>query len=267
MEIDIPKRKHSKVHNYNKEDLHIAKNFAHELHKEMGKLLKAVVLFGSAARNTTTKRSDIDVMVIVDDTDVVISKDVADAYRIVIERIISKVSRRLHVVTLRLTLFWDYMRKGDPIGINILRDGISLYDSGFFDPLQLLLTKGKIRPSDESIWTYYNRAPTTLNNSKWHLSQAVIDLYWAVIDSAHAALMSQDTIPPTPEHVADLLDNILVKKGKLEKKYSKIMRSFYKRAKAIMHKEVDEVKGEEFDKYYKEASDFVDRMRKFISVK
>lgn len=264
MEIDIPKRLNPNMENYGKEDYEIAGRFSREIHKEMGKFLKAVILFGSSARKTADKGSDIDVLVLIDDLSVVITRDVADAYRIVIQKFILQVSKRLHIVTLRLTAFWDYIRNGDPIGINILRDGISLFDTGFFDPLQLLLKKGKIRPTKESIWAYYLKAPATLNNSKWHILQGVIDLYWAVIDAAHAALMSHDAIPPTPEHVADMLDEVLVGKGLLEKKYSKIMRSFYDKAKAIMHREVQEVKGAEFDKYFEDANEFVERMKRFI---
>ena len=156
------------------------------------------------------------------------------------------------------------MRNGDPIGINILRDGVALIDSGFFEPLQVLLKKGKIRPTSESIWTYYIRAPNTLHNSKWHLLQATLDLYWAVIDAAQAALMRQGEIPPTPEHVADLLEQKLVKKKLLEHKYVTIMRHFYKTMKMITHREVKEIKGEEYDKYYTAAEDFVERMREFV---
>jgi predicted nucleotidyltransferase/uncharacterized protein (UPF0332 family) len=267
MQIDIPRRPSPNVEYYGKEELDIAKRFAKEIHKEMGKFLKAVVLFGSSARKTKKKAADVDVLVLVDDLSVVMTRDVADAYRIVIQRLVAKISRRLHIVTLRLTAFWDYMRKGDPIGINILRDGISIIDTGFFEPMQLLLRKGRIRPTQESIWAYYTKAPATLNNSRWHIMQGIVDLYWAVIDSAHAALMSQDAIPPTPEHVADMLDEVLVKKHRLEKKYSRIMRSFYERSKAVMRREVTDITGADFDKYLAEADDFVKRMEKFIKVK
>jgi len=156
------------------------------------------------------------------------------------------------------------MRAGDPVGINILRDGVALIDSGFFEPLQALLKKGKIRPTSESIWTYYIRAPNTLHNSKWHLLQATLDMYWAVIDAAHAALMKHGEIPPTPEHVADLLEQKLVKKKLLEHKYVLIMRHFYKIMKGIVHREIKEIKGSDYDKYYKTAEDFVKRMREFV---
>ncbi|MBD3164090.1 hypothetical protein GF323_02745 [Candidatus Woesearchaeota archaeon] len=267
MEIDIPERPNPNIHKYNKEDLETAKRFSSEIQKEMGKFVKAIVLFGSSARESTTAHSDIDVLVLIDDESIVVTKDVADAYRIVIQRIITEVSRRLHVVTLRMSAFWEYMRHGDPIGINILRDGIPLYDTGFFSPMQIILRKGRIRPTQESIWAYFKKAPATLNNARWHIMQAVIDLYWAVIDSAHAALMNNDAVPPTPEHVSDMLDEVLVSKGLLEKKYSRIMKDFYTTAKGIMHREITEIKGSDFEKYFKDASEFVERMERFIKLK
>ena len=192
------------------------------------------------------------------------SPEVVEAYRLIVQRAIVKVSTQLHITTMRFTAFWEYMRNGDPIAINLLRDGVALIDSGFFDPMQMLLKRGKIRPTQESIWTYYVRAPNTLHNSKWHLTQAVIDMYWAVIDSAHAALMKVGEIPPTPEHIADLMEQRLVKRKLLEHKYVTIMRNFYKLMKMITHRELNEIKGEEFDRYYRIADDFVRRMRRII---
>ena len=121
-----------------------------------------------------------------------------------------------------------------------------------------------MRPSPESVWVYFSRAPRTMHNSRWHLLQATLDLYWAVIDSAHAALMKLGEVPPTPSHVSDLLYEKMVKKGKLEKKYAKRMDDFYKLAKKIGHQELTEIRGKDYDVYLKDAQDFVDRMKEFI---
>ena len=264
MKFDLPRREHPNLENYEKHDVDLSYRFANEIYKEMGGLIKAVVIFGSSARKKTTAKSDIDILVIIDDITVSLSPEVVEAYRVIVNKTIVKVSTRLHITTLRFTSFWEYIRNGDPIGINILRDGVALIDSGFFEPLQVLLKKGKIRPTSESIWTYYIRAPNTLHNSKWHLLQATLDLYWGVIDAAHAALMKHGEIPPTPEHVAGLLEDKLVKKKLLELKYVTIMQHFYTLMKGITHREIKEIKGSEYDKYFKLAEDFVNRMREFI---
>ena len=264
MKFDIPRKEHPNLEKYQKHDIDIAYRFANEIYKEMGSLIRAVVLFGSSARKTTTEKSDIDVLVFFGDLSISLTREVTEAYRVIVQRAIVRVSTKIHVTTLRFTSFWDYIRNGDPIGINILRDGVAMIDAGFFDPLQALLKKGRIRPTQESIWTYYVRSPNTLHNSKWHLLQASIDLYWAVIDAAHAALMKIGEIPPTPEHVADLMEEKMVKKRLLEHKYVSIMRNFYKLMKMVTHREIKEIKGEEYDRYFKIAEDFVQRMRRFI---
>ena len=267
MKVSIQQKTNPNLERYRREDLELAEKFTKELYKEVERFAKAVVIFGSAARRTETVGSDIDILVVVDDLTMNLSQELLEAYRIIVQKIIVKVSPRLHVTSLRLTSFWEYIRNGDPIGINILRDGVALIDTGFFEPLQVLLRKGRIRPTEESIWAYFTKAPNTLHNSKWHLLQGTIDLYWAVIDAAHAALMKLGEIPPSPNHVAELMDEKMVKKKLLEHKYVVMMKNFYKLAKMIGHREVTEIKGEEFDRYFKDAEEFVGRMKKFIEVK
>lgn len=268
MKFDILKRKNPNIGSYRQEDLKIAYNFAAEIKRELETLVKAVVIFGSIARATKKSvKGDIDILVIIDDVTTVLTRELTEAYRVVVQRIIMRTSTRLHIISLRFTSFWEYIRDGDPIGVNILRDGVALIDTGFFDPLQALLQRGRIRPSQESVWAYFIRAPNTLHNSKWHILQATLDLYWAVIDASHAALMKNGEVPPTPEHVADLLQNSLVKKKLLEQKYVTIMRNFYKLMKMITHRDIREIKGAEFDRYFKDAADYVARMRKIIENK
>ncbi|MBI2575901.1 nucleotidyltransferase domain-containing protein [Candidatus Woesearchaeota archaeon] len=267
MKINIDWKVNPNLELYRRVDINLAYSFTKDCMKEFGKMLKAVVLFGSSARKTKTPESDLDILIVVDDLSMNFTEELTEAYRLVVQKLIAKHSTRIHVTTLRFSSMWEYIRNGDPIAINILRDGIPILDTGFFEPLQVLLKRGRIRPSDESIWTYYIRAPNTLHNSKWHLLQATIDLYWAVIDAAHAALMRHGEIPPSPEHVADLLHDKLVKNKLLEERYVHIMRNFFHLAKMITHRELREVKGEEFDRYYKEAEEFVDRMKKYIGWK
>ncbi len=250
---------------YNHADRELAHKFAQHAYKEFGNFLKAIVLFGSAAtREKRSPQSDVDVLIIVDDVTMELGHEIITAYRVIVEKLVTELSPRLHITTLRLTSFWEYIRAGDPVGINILRDGLAIMDVGFFDPLQLLLRQGRIRPTSESIWSYYMRAPTTLHNSKWHILQATLDLYWAAIDSAHAALMTLGEIPPSPDHVADLLEEKLVKTKHLEPKYTHQFRFLYNLSKMIVHREIKEIKGDEYTKYALMTEEFVERMKKIV---
>ncbi len=266
MEFKIERRENPNIKNYSRDDFEYAKKFAQQLKEEAHEFLKAVILFGSVARSPQQAiyERDIDVLVIVNDLTIILNKEVITAYRIIAENTASKISKRLHITTLRLTTFWEYVRNGDPVVINMLRDGVSILDDGFFEPIQVLLAQGRIRPTQEAIWTYFARAPATLTNSKGHILQGVLDLYWAVIDSSHAALMSLGAIPPTPEHVADLIEEKMVKTKMLDKSYADIMRNFYKISKMIMHREIKEISGQEYEKYLKDAQMYVATMQKFI---
>ena len=201
MEFRIQRKENENLHKYPTEDLAIARKFTDQLKKELQDFLVGVVAFGSSVRRETTDKSDIDILVVIDDVGMLITEAVIEGYRLIIENLVCRTSLKLHITSMTYSSFWEHAKAGDPILVNMLRDGIALYDTGFFTPLQLLLKQGRIRPSEESIWRYYGRAPKTLANSRWHVLQATLDLYWAVIDSAHAALMRADQVPPTPHHI------------------------------------------------------------------
>jgi len=262
LEFKVNNKGSLNIHKYKKDELDIAYDFSKKAIKELGNLIKGIVLFGSTARKK--KGFDIDILLVIDDISVVLSKEIVEAYQIIIEKIVIKTSAKIHVTTLKFTSFYEYTMISDPISINILRDGVALYDTGFFEPMQSLLYRGKIRPTLESIWVYYNRAPVTLKNSQWHIMQAVVDLYWAVIDASHAALMKIGQVPPTPEHVADMIRTRLVSKKLVPAKYAKTVDRFYHLMKMITHGEIHNIKGEEYDAYLIEAKEFVERMKKFI---
>ncbi|PIN73710.1 hypothetical protein COV20_05815 [Candidatus Woesearchaeota archaeon CG10_big_fil_rev_8_21_14_0_10_45_16] len=264
MEFKVEKRIYRNLDKYPTDDLKLAKRFATALQKELEDFLMGVVVFGSSARRTSDEHSDIDVMVITDDASYIVNEALIEGYRLIIEKLMQEISPRFHITSITFTSFWEQVKAGDPIMINILRDGVPLYDLGFFDPMQRLLQSGRIRPSEESIWHYFGRSPRTLLNSRWHVLQATLDLYWAVIDAAHAALMRANQIPPTPEHVAELLDKVYVKKRLMEKKYVDTMEKFYRLSKDITHRKISEVTGKEYDALFKEADDFVKRMKRLV---
>jgi len=249
---------------YPSADLTVARSFAKRLKAELGEFLKLVILFGSAARRVESPRGDIDVLIVVNDLAIRMTREVIEVYRLIVEKIVGKVSTRLHVTSMTLTSFWEYIRAGDPVAVNILRDGVPILGADIFRPLQSLLIQGRIKPTHESVWVYFGRAPRTITNSKWHLLQATLDLYWAVIDAAHAALMHIGETPPSPEHAADLLEKRLVRERKLEQRYADTMEKFYKIMKGITHREIKEISGKEYDAYLKEAEDFVNRLQEFI---
>jgi len=267
MRFDITKKPHPNLKRYHGEDFTFATKFAHNIQKELGEFLKAVVLFGSSVRPIDDGRNahDIDLLLVVNDLTIVASPEVITAYRVIVDNTAAKVSKRLHINTMKMTSMWDYARNGDPLLINILRDGVPLYDTGFFEPMQALLGQGRIRPTKEAVWAYYGRAPLTLRNAEKHLLQAAIDLYWACVDSAHAALMHMGQTPGLPSHVPRMISEHLVKKKLVHRSAPGTMEFFFKLQKDINKREKRTVTGKEFDKWRQEAKSFVQMMKEVIS--
>lgn len=263
MEFQVEQRPRINIEKYSQEHFDIAYKFAEKAYKEFGSFVKAIILFGSATRKEKVT-GDIDILIVVDDLSITLRPEVVQTYRILVEKMIADISPRLHVTTLKFTSFWEFVKAADPVAVNILRDGAALIDTGFFDPLQMLLMQGRIRPTAESTWSYFVRAPATLQNSKWHVIQATLDLYWAVIDAAHAVLMKVGEVPTSPEHVGNLMEDRLVRRKLLEPKYPQMMNNFYKLMKGITHRDIKEITGVQYDRYFRDAQEFVDRMKKFI---
>lgn len=269
MEVPTETKQHVNVAKYASVDFDLAKKFTRNIQKELGEFLKGVVLFGSAVR--TEKRvfteHDIDVLMIVNDLTLVMSPEVIEAYRVITERVAADTSKRFHITTMKLTSFWEYVRNGDPLMINMLREGVPLFDSGFFEPVQQLLFQGRIRPTKESVYIYWARAPNTLRGADHQVLQACVDLYWAVVDAAHAALMHLGEIPPTPAEVSDMIEVRMVKLGLVSKKQAQTMQFFYDLNKRILHRQIQFVLGRDFDLYRKQAEEFVNEMRKIVERK
>lgn len=269
MEFDLKQKEdltEKQKEKYQQNEIDLAYKFAKEVHKEFGHFIKAIVLFGSRTKSEGDEdnEGDIDILLVVDDVTYSLTGEVVETYRIIVENLILKVSKKIHVTTLKFTSFWDYLRVGDPVGLNMLRDGVALIDTGFFTPMQYLLFSGQIRPSTESMMSYMGRSTQALQNSRWHVLQGTLDLYWAVIDSAQAAIMKSGRQPPSPANVSGVLKELANEKY-IYKDAPKVMDMFYKLSKKIMHKKITDIHGKDYEYYYKKAEEFVENLKKYVT--
>jgi len=263
MEFPIQRRRQSNLQKYHKDELETAYEFARLAYKELSEIVKAIVLYRSH-KPKDPYLDRIDILILLDDVTIVLTPEVVESFRLVVEKYINQVSKRLSITTMKLTSFWEHLHVGDPLTMNMLRDDTSLIDSGFYEPPQHLLQEGRIKPTKESVFTYYDRAKQTLHNAQWHTLSATQALYWAAIDAAHAALMKYNVQSPSPEHVSDELEKTLVARKLLNKKYPVIMRNLYKLNKMIEHREIQQISGKQYDQYLIETQDFVAVMRGLV---
>lgn len=254
----------------------IVERFSKDIQKELGELVKSVVWFGSAVkgrfrhgkkslREEALFGSDIDVLIVFDDLVNVVTPELITAYRVVTEKTAARVSKRMHITTMPLTKFWDYCSKGDPILINMLRDGTAVYDTGCFGMAKRMLGDGSIKPTREIVWIYHGRGPMSIANAHWNMKEAVLDLYWAVTDAAHAALLKYNMVPDSPEQLVTLLDHHLVQKNIMHKRNLYIVSEFINVGKMLMSAEVTKVSGDHYDRYKSEAEKFIGVVKDIVS--
>jgi predicted nucleotidyltransferase/uncharacterized protein (UPF0332 family) len=262
----MPRKKKSESRKKTLEtDYDIAYDFSVKAYKKFQTVIKSIALFGSVAKKTPYKKSDIDIIIIVDDCTVLWDEELIAWYREGLAILVAKqkYKKELHINTVTLTAFWKELKEGDPVAINVLRYGQPLIDyGGFFSPLKILLRRGKINATPESIFISMQRAPMHLARSNYSILSAVEGLYWAMVDAAHAALMSADHTPPSPEHIYDMLLKVFGKR--LSRKYPNHFKEMYSVAHNITHGNIKVVKGKDIDSLREKAEDFVKEMRKFV---
>jgi len=250
-----------------KSEKDIAMDFAVKAYEKFNKIIKSVVLFGSTVKQTSVAGSDIDIILILDDVTIRWDQELIAWYREELEKIIkaSPYQKSLHINTIKLSTWWDDLLRGDPVVINILRNGETMLDmGGFFDPLKILLIKGKIRPTPEAIYAALQRAPVHFARSKLAELNTIEGLYWAMVDSSHAVLIAANVLPPSPEHIPAELKENFVNSGKLKTKYVDWYRDLLILHKKISHGEIKDLKGVEIDQWQERTQEFLEVMAKLV---
>jgi len=116
------------------------------------------------------------------------------------QKIAKEIDERFSFIpSFTLTEFWGYARVAHPVIYNIIRDGIALYDTGFFTPIKRLLEMVKIPMTREVVENYMESAPKKIMRAKVvKLLILAEDCYYAMLNTTQAVLMFMRLPPPVP---------------------------------------------------------------------
>lgn len=251
-----------------KDESEIAMDFAARVYKKFDKMVKSIILFGSAVKQTSSVGSDIDIIIVIDDASIKWDQELIAWYREELGKILraNPYKKDLHVNTIKLTTWWEDLMRGDPVIINILRYGEPIIDlAGFFEPLKYLLVNGKMKSTPEAIYNCLQRAPMHFARSKASELNSIEGLYWAMVDSAHAALIAAGIPPASPEHIPVDLKETFVNSGRLKMKYAIWYRDLLVLHKKIAHREIQDLKGVEIDDWQEKTEEFIKVMAQLVS--
>src|SRR3989344_948067 len=250
-----------------------------EIHKEMvlKKFEKYIVsygLAGSLIQGKVTQKSDVDVFLVVDDTDVkrMTMAELKDKLRAIIIGMgieageATGIKNKLNVQVYILSDFWDSVKEANPIIFTFLRDGVPLYDRGTFMPWKQLLQMGRIKPSAEAIDLYMSSGDQLISRVKFKLKEVGMeDTFWAILTPTQAAIMLYGVPPPTPKETPEVLRELFVKKEKLiEEEYVKILERNIKLRKDLEHGDKKELSGAEVDKVLADSERYLKRLDKLF---
>jgi len=251
-----------------------------EIHKSMvikkfEKYIVSYVLAGSLTQGRATATSDIDVWIVIDDTDVkkMTRAELKDKLRAIIIGMgieageMTGIKNKLNIQVYILTDFWDSLKEANPIIFTLLRDGVPFYDRGVFMPWKLLLKMGKIKPSAEAIEMFMSSGEQMLQRVDLKLKDiGMEDTYYAILTPSQAALMMFGIPPPTPRETPELMRDIFVNKEKmLEGSFVDILENNIKVRKDIEHGTKKELSGKDVDKLLSDAKKYLKRIKKLFA--
>ena len=251
-----------------------------EIHKSMvikkfEKYILSYVLAGSLTQGRATPTSDIDVWIVIDDTDVkkMTRVELKDKLRAIIIGMgieageMTGIKNKLNIQVYILTDFWDSLKEANPIIFTLLRDGVPFYDRGIFMPWKQLLRMGRIKPSREAIDLFMSSGEQSISRVKLRLKDmGMEDTYYAILTPSQAALMMHGIAPPAPRETAELMDEIFVKKEKmLEDKFVKILEHVIQVRKDIEHGIKKDITGKEIDMMMDDGDKYLKRIRRLFT--
>jgi len=219
-------------------------------------------MMGSVAREEFKPASDIDVFVVIDDTVQPITPEQHDKIDDDVEKIAEKISKNISVQpSYTLTEFWDYARVCHPIIYNFIKEGVAVYDTGFFAPIKRLLEMGRIPSTREAIESYMEGAPKKLMRAKTvKLLMLAEDCYYAMLNTTQAVLMFMGLAPPVPNKAYDDMKKFLVEPGIVEPEYAEWLKEIIEIRKKIEHKELMDVTGAFVDEWIAKSEKYIDKM-------
>ena len=246
-----------------------------EIHKSLvlqkfEKYVVSYVVVGSFIRGEATETSDADIAIIINDTDVKIMPrlELKERIRNIIYQYVAEaaaiagVKNNLHVQSYLLTEFWESVKDAHPVMFTFIRDGVPIYDIGTFLPWKALLRMGKLKPSAEAIDVFMKSGEKTKEMVDRRLLDAMIDVYYGVLNPSQALVMLYGSPPPTHKETPRIMEEIFVKDEKmLTKKDVEILYKIVKMFKEYEHDLKFVVSGKEVDELVKEYDNYMNKLK------
>jgi len=235
------------------------------------KYVVSYVIGGSLVRGEAQPTSDVDVFIVINDTDVkrMPRLELKERLRGIIYQYIQEatvlagVKNVLSPQVYLLTEFWESVKDAHPVIFTFIRDGIPLYDRGTFMPWKALLRMGKLKPSPEAVDMFMSMGDGVISRSKKiMLSDIFTNIFWGITTPAQALLMMNGCPPPNAKkELVPMFKKEFFETKMIEKKYVDFIEKVVKIWRDYEHELIKEISGKEIDQMLVETEDYLKRLK------
>ena len=234
--------------------------FSNQIIKRYGDLIKSILIFGSAVRGDIKETSDIDVLVLIDDT---AQKATESLEKITNDIYMLAEENRIHPQVFVLTEFWKWLRAGSPELVNYLRYGYSIYDTGFIKPVQRMLKLGLIPPSEETIMLKAKGAQLKFKKFESELRSLIFELRYMAFDMIQSVIMYFYKAQPDYKDAKKYLEK-LKEENKISDEEIKKFEELNKLWKDIDHKIIKKISLEHLKKAFELTEYLIEKFKSLL---
>jgi|GEM_PF-2525218 len=211
-----------------------AERFSVAARQKLGTMLKGVAIIGSMARGDFVPGSDIDILVVIDDTKREVPSELKEKLLAMLNDMGRKIDKKMQVQIHTLTEMFQFAKEGDNIIYNFLRHMKIVYDGGVLTPFTRLLKAGELKPSKEAMMRSMEGAEYYLKKIDQYIEWILERYYRGITWGANAFIMSLGQAPVSVPEIPIALQKA-VDEGLLPPEVPAIASDVIKKFKAVEH--------------------------------
>lgn len=172
-----------------------AERFSGLARQKLGNMVKSVAIIGSLARDDFKPTSDIDILVVIDDTAREVPDELKEKLLAMLNEMAKKLDKKMQVQIHTITEMFQFAKEGDNIIYNFLRHSKIVYDTGTLTSFKRLLKAGEIKPSKESVMRSMEGADFYMKKVEQYVEWIVERYYRSITWAGNAFIMSMEDKP------------------------------------------------------------------------
>jgi len=240
----------------------VAERFSVAARQKLGNMVKGVAVIGSIARGDFKPGSDIDVLVVLDDTQRDVPDELKEKMLAMLNDIGKKIDKKMQVQIHTVTEMFQFSKDGDNIVYNFVRHMKIVYDGGILKPLKKLLKAGEIKPTKESVTRSIEGADFYMKKVEQYVEWIVERYYRVITWASNAFVMTMKEQPASPPEIPLVLKKY-ADQGVLPNKIPAIAAEVIKAHKSVEHGDF-KPKVEDIYKLEPKVVKFLDVLRKEV---